>query len=246
MFQHSSHRIRLNLVCGVLLGLFVGLFDIAVLTLSSGRVEAQADTSSIQFGQTEKKQSRANSFYFYVSVGSSFLLHPGDFHTADWQDGLDVGLAGVYWQTERRSFFFSVERSGFSTATVLENPEIIMWRFIAGLSLSHPTRFLTPYASVGAGVVRQGLRRMFISDGSFRYTGAVFDFEWTTGPTLSGAVGTTINASSIVFPYGEVSYIGSRAAGVTIGRVTFRAGVALSPAKFAESIAEGFRKRGRS
>lgn len=181
--------------------------------------------------------------YFSLSIGNAWPLHPGDFYTSDWRDGLELTFAGVSWLNEARNVYIGAKHISLSTETVIENPQIRMWRFFAGLSFAYPGRFVAPYVSVDAGVVRQGLRRMFVGDdGSFRYALAFQNFQWTTGPTASLALGLTINASSIVYPYGEVSYIGTRTDGVTIGRLAVRAGIALSPDKLVESLSEGIRK----
>lgn len=234
-------QIRLKLAGGILC-LFVGCLEGGVLMVFAGRVEAQADTSSGLFGQRDREKGRARSIYFSLSIGNSWPLHPGDFHAVDWQNGFELSVAGAFWLNETRNVYVEAEHVSLSTKTVAENPEIRTWRFVGGVLFGHPGRFVTPYVSVDAGVVRQGLRRMFVGDdGSFGYTLAFQDFQWTTGPTASLAVGATIDVSSVVYPYGELSYIGTRAEGVTIGRLTARAGIALSPAKFVESVTEGVR-----
>jgi hypothetical protein len=155
---------------------------------------------------------------------------------SDWNNGFTLRLAAVYRLDATRSVFLGVEHSTFSTATVLENPEMRVVTIIPGVTLSHPTNLATPYARLGAGLVRQGLRRMTIDQGSFRYMDSVVEFTWTTGFAINGAAGAVINASGVVFPYVEASYVGSRAAGVTVGHVTFRVGLAMAPGRFFDSI----------
>ncbi len=204
---------------------------LAIGTLLAGT----ANGGAAQSGLLTPPRYHGDSVYVYLSVGSAQPLHPRAF-LGDWNSALALRLAVVYRLDATRSVFLGVEHSVFSTATVLDNPEMRVLTIIPGLTLSHRTNLATPYARLGAGLVRQGLRRMRIDQGSFRYTGSVVEVAWTTGFAINGAAGAVINTSGVVFPYVEASYVGSRAAGVTVGHVTFRVGLAMAPGRFFDII----------
>ena len=204
---------------------------IAIGTLLAGT----ADGGSAQADPMAPTLYHGDSVYIYLSAGSAQPLHPRDF-LSDWNSTLALRLAAVYRLDATRSVFLGVEHSTFSTATVPENPEMRVLTIIPGLALSHRTNFAIPYARLGAGLVRQGLRRMTIDQGSFRYLESAVEFAWTTGFAINGAAGALVNPSGVVFPYVEASYVGSRAAGVTVGHVTFRVGLAIAPGRFFDSV----------
>ena len=210
----------------------------AVLCVAVGSKRLAGQT----LGPCPDSIAKGDSLYFYLSIGSSRPLHPGAF-SSDWQSGIWPGrrhvalrLAAVYRLDGKKSVFIGFEHASFSAPTILENPEIRLFTIIPGLRLSHPTHLATPYVRVGAGLVRQGLRRMRIDDGSFRYTGSITEFDWSTGLGLNAAFGTTINVSRGLFPYVEASYIVTRASGVTVGHITFRVGVGMALGRFLRGV----------